>query len=99
MVESLQIRFSFLCGLRGYGEYCFIWTPTLLEVLEVRQELGNCCDQYAIACTKKLPSRLTESAVPKKCHNLLTTSYSMEQEPLQRLYIPNIKDRLQCKVA
>ena len=55
--------FIFLCGLRGYHEYRSIWTPTLHEVLEAKQESGNAYDRFAIACTKKLPSRLTESVV------------------------------------
>ena len=63
MSDSLKIRFVFLCGLRGYHEYCSIWTPTLHEVLEAKQESGNAYDSFAIACTKKLPSRLTESVV------------------------------------
>ena len=36
---------------------------TLHEVLEAKQESGNPYDRFAIACTKKLPSRLTESVV------------------------------------
>ena len=60
MSDSLKIRFVFLCGSRGYHEYRTIWTPTLHEVLGAKQEPGNAYDRFAIACTKKLPSRLTE---------------------------------------
>ena len=63
MSDSLNIRFMFLCGLRGYHEYRSIWTPTLHEVLKAKQESGNTYDRFAIACTKKLPSRVTESVV------------------------------------
>lgn len=58
-----SIRCSFSCGLRGYHEYRSIWTPTLHEVLAVRHEPNNSYDRYAIACMKKLPSRLVESVV------------------------------------
>ena len=73
MAERLQLRFSFLCGLRGYHEYLLIWTPALHEVLKAKQEPSNCHDMYAIACTKKLPSRLTVSTVghlPKEVSRL-----------------------------
>ena len=73
MAERLQLRFSFLCGLRGYHEYRLIWTPTLHEVLKAKQEPSNCHDMYAIACKKKLPSRLTVSTVghlPKEVSRL-----------------------------
>ena len=33
------------------------------EVLEAKQESGNPYDRFAIACTKRVPSRLTESVV------------------------------------
>ena len=41
MSDSLKIRFIFLCGLRGYHKYHSVWTPTLQEVLEAKQESGN----------------------------------------------------------
>ena len=63
MSDSLKIQFVFLCGLRGYHEYRSIWTPTLHEVLQAKQESGNAYHRFAIACTKKLPSRLTESFI------------------------------------
>ena len=63
MSDSLKIPFVFLCGLRGYHEYRSVWTPTLHEVVKAKQESGNCYDRFVIACTKKLPSRLTESVV------------------------------------
>ena len=63
MSDSLKIRFVFLCGSRGYHEYRTIWTPTLHEVLGAKQEPGNAYDRFAITCTKRLPSRLTESVV------------------------------------
>ena len=83
MAERLQLRFSFFVGLRGYHEYRLIWTPALNEVLKAKQEPSNCHDMYAIACTKKLPSRLTVSTVDtclKKCRDSLSISFSMERE-------------------
>ncbi len=62
-MADLQVRFSFLCGLRGYHEYRSVWTPVLHEVLPARHEHGNLYDQYAIACMKILPGGLTESVV------------------------------------
>ena len=61
--DSLKIWFVFLRGLRGYHEYRSIWTPILHEVLPAKQEAGSPYNRFAIACTKKLPSHLTESVV------------------------------------
>ena len=60
---SMDVSCSFLCGLRGYHEYRFIWTPILHETLLVRHEHDNSYDRYAIACLKKLPGHLSESIV------------------------------------
>ena len=59
----MEVRFSFLCGLRGYHEYRSLWTPSLHEVLQAIHEPGNRYDPYAIACVKKLPGRIYESVV------------------------------------
>ena len=59
----MDVSYSFLCGLRGYHEYRFIWTPILHETLLVRHEHDNAYDRYAIACLKKLPGRLSESII------------------------------------
>ena len=58
-----HLRFSFLCGLRGYHKYRSVWTPSLHEVLPARHEASNPHDQYAIACMKILPGGLFESVV------------------------------------
>ena len=46
------VRFSFLCGIRGYH-----------EILRAQLELHNPHDSYAIAVMKKLPGMLAESVV------------------------------------
>jgi len=71
MSDSLKIRFVFLCGLRRYHEYRSTWTPTLHEVLQAKQESGNAYHCFAIACTKKLPSRLTESFIEDATDSIL----------------------------
>ena len=75
MPDSLKIPFAFLCGLRGYHEYRSIWTPTLHEVLEAKQEPGNLYDRFAIACTKMLPSCLTEFVYGHLPKDILTIHY------------------------
>ena len=50
---GMILRFSFLCGLRGYHEYRILWTPVLDEILAVRPEIGNSFDHYAIAAYKR----------------------------------------------
>ena len=60
---TVQLRFSFLCGLRGYHEYRMIWTPVLHEVLPAKHEDSNIHDPYAIACTKRMPGHLLPSVV------------------------------------
>jgi hypothetical protein len=60
---AVQLRFSFLCGSRGYHEYRTIWSPNVYEVLSVEHEASNTYDQYAIALKKRLPGRITNSVV------------------------------------
>ena len=48
-----DISTRFLCGLRGYHEYCHVWTPVENEVFCVRQEKRNPHDYYAIAALKQ----------------------------------------------
>ena len=48
-----DISIKFLCGLRGYHEYCSVWTPVLNEVLRAKQENSNPHNHYAIAVTKQ----------------------------------------------
>ena len=55
-----SIQVTFLCGLRGYHEYRFTWSPSVNEVLRARHERNN---RYVIAATKQLPGFLTESVV------------------------------------
>ena len=50
---SQEISTRFLCGLRGYHEYCHEWTPVQNEVLCVQQERRNPHDYYAIAAIKQ----------------------------------------------
>ncbi len=59
----MEVKYSFLCGLRGYHEYSLVWTPSLNEVLPARHEPGNLYDPYAIACTKYLPGQVAQSVV------------------------------------
>ncbi len=61
--HSTKVRFVFRCSLRGYNEYRSIWTPTLHEVLKAKQESSNVYDCFAIVCSKKLPSQLTEFVI------------------------------------
>lgn len=63
MTSTGSLKFSFLCGIRGYHEYRFIWVPTLNEILHVELEPSNLHDGYAIAMKKKLPGFLSESVV------------------------------------
>lgn len=57
------IKFSFLCGARGYHEYRFTWTPVLDEVLPARCEEDNTHDIYAIAVMKCLSGTLVNTVV------------------------------------
>jgi len=75
MSDSMKIQFDFLCGLRGYYEYRSTWTPTLHEVLQAKQESGNAYHHFAITCTKKLPSRLTESFIGHLPKEVSTYTY------------------------
>ena len=46
-----DLRFSFLCGIRGYHEYRVRWVPALKEVLSTKIEM------------KRLPGSLSDSVV------------------------------------
>ena len=47
--STVHVQFSFLCGLRGYHQYCIIWNPILSETFPASREIGNAHDRYAIA--------------------------------------------------
>ena len=58
-----DLRFIFLCGLRGYHEYRSIWTPTIGEELVAKSEGHKVHDRYAIAVLKLLPGTIFPSVV------------------------------------
>ena len=55
-----SLRFSFLCGLRGYHEYRSIWTPSIGEELGAKNKSHNV---HAIAALKLLPGTIRPSVV------------------------------------
>ena len=59
--DGVIVRYSFLCGLRGYHQYRLLWTPVLDEILTARSKIGNYFDCYAIAvgCHRKNNRPLT----------------------------------------
>ncbi len=57
------VKFSFLCGARGYHEYRLSWTPLLNEVLPAWCEHHNTHDSYAVAIMKHLPGALADTVV------------------------------------
>lgn len=59
----MELQFVFPCRLRGYHEYRLTWTPTLHEVLTVKQERSNPYDRFAIACTTRLPASISDTIV------------------------------------
>ena len=63
MANGSSLRFSFLCGLRGYHEYRAIWTPTIGEELVAKYEIHNVHDRHAIAAFKLLPGTIHPSVV------------------------------------
>ena len=63
MADGGSLRFSFLCGLRGYHEYRSVWTPSIGEELAAKIESHNIHDRYAIAALKLLPGTIRPSVV------------------------------------
>ena len=63
MADGGSLRFSFLCGLRGYHEYRSVWTPSIGEELAAKTESHNIHDRYAIAALKLLPGTIRLSVV------------------------------------
>lgn len=63
MADGGSLRFSFLCGLRGYNKYHSVWTPSFGEELAAKIENHNVCDRYAIAALKLLPGTIRPSVV------------------------------------
>jgi hypothetical protein len=61
--SSSELRFRFLCGLRGYHEYSGIWRPVLNEVSPAKHERRNPHDRYAIAAFKQRPGFLVEQII------------------------------------
>ena len=63
MATGSTLKFSFLCGIRGFHQYWSVWVPTVNEILQVEQEMSNPHDVYAIAVKKRLPGSISESIV------------------------------------
>jgi hypothetical protein len=63
MADGGSLKFSFLCGLRGYHEYHTIWSPTIGEELVAKHESHSVQDRYAIAALKLLPGTIHPSVV------------------------------------
>ena len=86
--SSSTIRFTFLCGIRGYHEYKLQWAPVLDEVLKVQQQPANPHDCYAIAVKKRLPGALYDSVVGHLPKEISRYTY----------FIINQGGRVTCKV-
>ena len=86
--SSSTIRFTFLCGIRGYHEYKLQWAPVLDEVLTVQQQPTNPHDCYAIAVKKRLPGTLYDSVVGHLPKEISRYTY----------FIINHGGRVTCKV-
>ena len=52
-IAMADVSIKFLCGLRGYYEYCSVWRPVQDEILCVQQERNNPYDPYAVAALKQ----------------------------------------------
>ena len=92
----MELQFVFPCGLRGYHEYRLIWTPTLHEVLTVKQERSNPYDRFAIACTTRLPASISDTIVghlPKEisCHTFFIINYGA------RVSVVSVTDTHYCR--
>ena len=58
-----SITASFPCGLRRFHVYQDIWKPADGKALNCIHERKNSHHRYAIAATKRLPGRITDSVV------------------------------------
>ena len=64
MAGGDSLRFTCLCGLRGYHKYRSVWTPTIGEELVAnKHENHNVRDRYAITAFKLLPGPIHPSVV------------------------------------
>ena len=57
------LKFTFLCGLRGFHVYKEIWTPVTGEILPCSHERNNVHDRYAIAAKRSFVGRLDSAVV------------------------------------
>ena len=63
MAAAVDLKITFLCGLRGYHEYRTVWNPVLNEKLHARQQRNNPHDRYAIAALYRQPETGREEIV------------------------------------
>ena len=58
--ESGKQQFEITCASRGFHVYRELWKPKLGQNLQVKQEIGNLHDPFAISLGAKIPGKLTD---------------------------------------
>ena len=61
--ESGKQQFEITCASRGFRVYREFWKPKLGQNLQVKQEIGNLHDSFAISLGAKIPGKLTDFVI------------------------------------
>ena len=61
--EGGKQQFEINCASRGFHVYRNVWCPKFGQILQVKQELGNVHDPFAISLGAKIPGKLTDFEV------------------------------------
>jgi len=84
--ESGKQQFEIDCASRGFHVYRELWRPKLGQNLEVKQEVANLHDPFAVSLGAKIPGNLTDfdivGHIPREisrfCHYFLNYGGKIE---------------------
>ena len=95
--EAGKQQFEINCASRGFHVYRNLWSPKFGKILQVKQDLGNVHDPFAISLEAKIPGKLTDFEVvgyfPREisrfCHYFLNYGGQLEARVKSTKYRPS----------
>ena len=95
--KSGKQQFEITCASRGFHVYRELWKPKLGQNLQVKQEIGNLHDPFAISLGAKIPGKLTDfdivGHIPREisrfCHYFINYGGKLEARVRCTKYRPS----------
>ena len=95
--ESGKQQFEITCASRGFHVYRELWKPKFGQNLQVKQEIGNLHNPFAIFLGAKIPGKLTDfdivGHIPREisrfCHYLVNYGGKIEAQVRCTKYRPS----------